>query len=131
MYVCTPARILKPHPSLMTPFTYPSPQKLAVNHPHPPSHIKSLKPLLRNLRLGLGDGGRSVGVEKVAAVLAVLELGGLGRADADAARVGAAPGPAVGVVDAPARDELRPVARADVLSARVVGGDLRRGGEGD
>jgi len=107
------------------------PRHLPSLIPLPPLHLTPLKSLLRHLRLGLGDRGRRVGVDKVAAVLAVLELGGLGRADADAARVGAAPGAAVGVVDAPARDELAAVARADVLGARVVGGDLRRRGEGD
>ncbi len=103
--------------------------------PHPtylhPPFSNVLETLLRNLRLGLRNRRLGVGVDKVAAVLAVLELGGLGGADANVARVGAAPRGAVGVVDAPARDELGAVARADVLGARVVGGDLGRSSEGD
>ena len=101
--------------------------------PSPPPHPRTcldLEPLLLDLRLGGSNRLRRVGIDKVAAVLAVLELGGLGGADADAARVGAAPGTAVGVVHAPARDELTAVARADVLGARVVGRD-GHGGEGD
>ena len=125
-----------------------SPRNPCLNHPvpvlprastgltHPiqtsPTHPTSpcLEPLLLHLRLGGRNGRSGVGVDKAAAVLAVLELGGLGRADADAARVSAAAAAAVGVVDAPARDELAAVAGADVLGAGVVGRD-RRGGEGD
>lgn len=90
-----------------------------------------LKTLLRNLGLGCSNGRGSVGVSKATAVLAVLELSGLGRADPHAARVGATAGAAVGVVDAPARDELLGVPGTDILCTRIVGGDLRRGGQGN
>lgn len=74
-----------------------------IHHPLTPS--TSSKPLLLHLLLRLGNRRRRVGINKVAPVLAVVELGRHGRVDAHAARVGAAPGRAVGVVDTPARGE--------------------------
>ena len=94
--------------------------------PNPPSET-----LPRNLRLGGSNRAGSVGVDEAAPGLAVLELGRLGRAHAHAARVGAAPGRAVGVVDAPARDELGARALAHVPGPGVVGGDLAEGDGGD
>lgn len=88
--------------------------------------------LLGDLVLRGGDGGGGVGVGEAAALLPVLELGALGRADADGGGVdlGAAGGPAVVVGDAAARGELGVLAVADVLGAGVVGGQ-GEGGDGD
>lgn len=92
-------------------------------------HLRS-ETLALDLSLSRSNGGGGVGIDKVAAVLAVLELGSLGRADAHTAGVGTAARGAVGIVDAPARDKLGTVALADVAGAGVVGRDLSQGGDG-
>lgn len=79
----------------------------------------------RNRRLAVGIG-------EAAARLAVLQRRRLGRAHALAlAVVGTARAHAVGVGHAAARDELRAVAAANVLGARVVGRHSGHGGDGD
>ena len=90
----------------------------------PPFRVPPLKTLPLHLCLGRRDRCRGIRINEPAPVLAVLELGGFGRTHADAAGVGAAARGAVGVVDAPARDELGAVALADVARARVIGLDL-------
>lgn len=94
--------------------------------PHNP-----LEPLLLNLRLGRRNRGLRIRVLEATACLAVLELRRLGRAHALAGRLGAACRAAVCVGHAAARDELRAVAQADGLGARVVGGDDGGGEAGD
>ena len=82
-----------------------------------------LETLPRHLLLGRSNGGVGVGINKSAAILASLELGGLSRADAHTAGVRAAPRAAVGVVDASTRNELLAVTGANILGARVVRSD--------
>ena len=94
--------------------------------------IHRLEALLGDLGLGGGDGLGRGRVDEAASLLAVLQGRRLAGADAEPlAVVGAAGRRAVGVVDAPARDELGGLAGADVLGTRVVGGDDGQGGDGD
>lgn len=89
-----------------------------------------LKALLGDLGLGGGNGGRRVGVGEAAAELAVLELGALGGADAEAAAadLSAAGTTAVGIGDASTGGELLGLAVADIGSTGGVGG---KGHDGD
>lgn len=100
--------------------------KFCTPRPHPKrvsSSTISLETLLRDLSLSSGDGRIGVGVDKAAALLAVLELGTLSRADTNVGGVdlGAAGRVAVVISDAAAGRELRVLAVANVLGTGVVG----------
>lgn len=90
---------------------------------HPKPAMISLESLLLDLSLSSSDGSSRVGVNKAAALLAVLELCALGGADANTAGVdlGAARAAAVRVGDAAACGELLGLAVADILGTGVVG----------
>ena len=108
---------------IISPFPLPSP--LAILK-------RNLETLLLHLLLGSSNSGVGIGVLETATLLAVLERGGLGGADALAlAVVGAAGRVAVGVGDAAAGDELVTLAVADVLGSGVVGGHGCQGSDGD
>jgi len=97
---------------------------LAPNNP--------LESLLRNLVLRRRNHRIRIRVRESTTRLSVLLASRLSRAHAVAGRsdLTAAGGAAVGIRDAAAGDELRTVARADVLGACVVGRDLRHGDGG-
>lgn len=91
-----------------------------------------LKALLRDLSLSGGDGRIRVGVDEATALLAVLELGTLSRADADSGGIdlGAAGRVAVGVSDTATGGELLVLAVANSVCARDVRGQGKgRGGD--
>lgn len=89
------------------------------------TNMTYLKALLGDLGLGGSNGLGGVGVGEAAAKLAVLELGALGGADAQAAGadLGTAGAAAVSVGDAAAGGELLALAVADILSTRGVGSE--------
>jgi len=92
--------------------------------------IVFLKALLLNLLLRRFDGRLRIRIGKIATGLAILERGGFGRADTDAASIGTAARGAVGVVDTSAGDELGAVGFPHVSRAGVVRLDLRQCGDG-
>jgi len=94
--------------------------------------LTRLEALRLDLSLGSGDGGSSLGVDEATSQLVVLERGSLGGADALAlAVVGAACGPAVGIIDAATSDELGTGTATDILSTGVVGLDESERSDGD
>lgn len=99
---------------------------------HPQLLIDLLKTLLLDLSLSSGDGRSGIGVDKAAALLAVLELSTLSRADANVGRVdlGAAGRVAIVISDASTGGELGVLAVADVLGTSVVGSQ-GKGRDGD
>lgn len=92
-----------------------------------PFHLEAL---LLDLFLSGGDGCIGGGVDETTALLAILQRGRLGGADAlsGVLDLGAACGGAVRVGDTAAGDELRAVAGADVARASIVGGQSHGGG---
>jgi hypothetical protein len=113
---------------------------MAFQSPHPRPHTHSkplsnhpLKSLRSNLLLRRGNHSRRIRIRKPTPRLSILQTSRLSTAHAIASGsdLRTARRAAVGVGDAAAGDELRAVAGTDVLSARVVGGDLREGSGGD
>ena len=94
-------------------------------HPNSSFSCGCLETLALNLLLGSRDGCLCVGVDKSAALLAVLELGADAGADAGAlAVVGAAALLAIGIGDATSRSELAALAVSDVTGTSGVGDGL-------
>lgn len=91
------------------------------------------KSLFLHLLLSCGDGGVGVGINKAAALLAVLQRGCLGAADARGCvfNFGTAGRVAIGVGDAPASDELGAVTRSYIAGPGVVRRQLAETDSGD
>jgi hypothetical protein len=92
-----------------------------------------LEALLSDLSLRGGNNLRRVRVAEAASSLAVLVGRSHARANTSAGGrdLGAACTGAVGIGDAATGDELSTTSGTDILSTRVVGGDLGEGGGGN
>lgn len=110
--------------SLMRYYPLRSNPLLATNNP--------LEPLLRDLVLRRRNYSIRIRVRESTSRLSVLLASRLSRAHTvtGSSDLTAAAGAAIGIGNAAAGDELRTVARADVLGARVVGRDLGHGDGG-